>query len=298
VIKVWRLLFILFAMPGVSVCTSAPGERRDVTAPVLYAFPIAGARSGQPRIPVFSADGMTLIFSMGEPSQIYVSTRRDGAWSAPEPASFSDAGANFEPFLMGDQRTLLFGSTRSPGREPGVPRTWRTTLQSDGAWSAPELLIATESDTGIWYANGPSLDQIYFSGELPGAMGASDLWVIDTRTARARPQRLPAPLNSEHIEWDPYLTPGGDAILFASDRPGGYGRVDLYVSFRLHDGWTTPRNLGGAINTPSAEVATAISPDGRTLFFVREPNQVFAVSTDVIERLRPGGASAQRSRAH
>jgi len=52
-----------------------------------------------------------------------------------------------------------------------------------------------------------------------------------------------------------------------SSRPGGAGAMDIYVSAHRNGRWEAPRNVGSAINTPAAELWTALSPDGRYLFF-------------------------------
>lgn len=51
-----------------------------------------------------------------------------------------------------------------------------------------------------------------------------------------------------------FFADGGNSLYFASDMPGGYGGMDLYVMKREANGWGTPTNLGQAINTPSSEV--------------------------------------------
>ena len=58
--------------------------------------------------------------------------------------------------------------------------------------------------------------------------------------------------NSKH----PNLTPGGDTLFFASDREGGLGLLDLYMSINAGDeNWGPPIHLGNQINTPFNEVS-------------------------------------------
>ena len=57
----------------------------------------------------------------------------------------------------------------------------------------------------------------------------------------------------------------GEKLYFASDRPGGYGGYDLYVSERTADGWGEPRNLGARVNTPGNEIAPSAA-DGAVYF--------------------------------
>ena len=59
-------------------------------------------------------------------------------------------------------------------------------------------------------------------------------------------------------------------MIFASERPGGFGGSDLYISYRGAEGtWTKAKNLGEIINTPAEEYSPTISPDGKYLFFTR-----------------------------
>lgn len=61
------------------------------------------------------------------------------------------------------------------------------------------------------------------------------------------------------------IMPDGNSMYFTSDRPGGMGGFDIYVSYRTGDSWSTPENLGPNINTPGDEITPYF--DGRTLFF-------------------------------
>lgn len=62
------------------------------------------------------------------------------------------------------------------------------------------------------------------------------------------------------------LNASGEVLIFASDMEGGYGGYDLYMSFREANGWTTPKNMGPAINTSKNEIMPWLSNDN-TLFF-------------------------------
>ena len=56
-------------------------------------------------------------------------------------------------------------------------------------------------------------------------------------------------------------------IIFSSNRPGGYGGYDLYIS-GIRDGhWFKPVNLGPVINSAYDEISPYMTPDGRTLYF-------------------------------
>lgn len=75
-------------------------------------------------------------------------------------------------------------------------------------------------------------------------------------------------INSKYRECGATLTISNDTLIFASDRPGGYGGYDLYISYRLPNGsWTNPKNLGPSINTQYDENYPYITADGKTLYF-------------------------------
>ena len=72
---------------------------------------------------------------------------------------------------------------------------------------------------------------------------------------------------SDSWESQPSVSCDGKTIIFASDRVGGYGKIDLY-EIKLKNGkWTNPRNLGSVINSNNHEKSPYLHTDGKTLFF-------------------------------
>lgn len=65
---------------------------------------------------------------------------------------------------------------------------------------------------------------------------------------------LPLPFaDSAYSFAHPSISEDGNTLFFSSDRPGGYGGMDLYVSFRRNNQWSAPLNLGQVVNTPENE---------------------------------------------
>ena len=99
----------------------------------------------------------------------------------------------------------------------------------------------------------------------------------------------PEGVNTTGYEADPFLDPDGDYLLFASNRAGGKGFGDLYVSFAATDGgWTPPRAIG-AVNTAGHELCPFVTPDGETLYYTSDQD-IYRVSISVVEALRPDAA--------
>ncbi|HEY8402029.1 MAG TPA: hypothetical protein VIK89_12245 [Cytophagaceae bacterium] len=87
-------------------------------------------------------------------------------------------------------------------------------------------------------------------------------------TMWSTPTKLPPEINSGNWEPSASLSSDGNYLYFASNRPGGYGGRDIYVSKRLPDGrWGIAQNLGAIINSKYDEDAPFIHPDGKTLYF-------------------------------
>jgi len=83
------------------------------------------------------------------------------------------------------------------------------------------------------------------------------------------PTNLGPGVNSVAADFAPHLSKNGLSLYFASNRPGGLGGEDLWVSQRANsdDPWGAPVNLGSIINTEANERSPALSRDGRLLFF-------------------------------
>jgi hypothetical protein len=95
---------------------------------------------------------------------------------------------------------------------------------------------------------------------------------IFTSTRRAggewtKPQALDTTINSPTWDDQPAISPDGMYLIFASDRQGGVGGIDLYICKRMSDrSWSKPENLGTTFNSEFDEFSPYIAPDG-TLYY-------------------------------
>lgn len=89
-------------------------------------------------------------------------------------------------------------------------------------------------------------------------------------------QNMGLTLNSADNDIAPVASPSGLSLYFTSNRSGGQGLNDIYVSqhLTLSSAWGAPQNLGATVNTRSVEVAASFSLDGREMF---------------LQSMRPGG---------
>ncbi len=77
-----------------------------------------------------------------------------------------------------------------------------------------------------------------------------------------------AELNTSYKESSAAISPDGKKLYFTSDRPSGYGGLDIYMSQLKNDGsWSAPVNLGPTINTQNNEEGVSLNGDGSLLYF-------------------------------
>jgi len=84
-----------------------------------------------------------------------------------------------------------------------------------------------------------------------------------------RPQNLGPVVNSASNEAGITLSSDGLELYFGSERSGGEGGYDIWVSTRpsVDDAWGPPTNLGAPVNSPYTELYPCLSSDGLTLYF-------------------------------
>jgi len=88
------------------------------------------------------------------------------------------------------------------------------------------------------------------------------------------PMNMGPGVNSSYRDNTPSISADGLELYFASDRSGGYGKYDLWVTTRptTDDSWGTPANLGPVVNSNNWEVSPDISADGLSLYFDAGPD--------------------------
>jgi hypothetical protein len=196
---------------------------------------------------------------------IFAMEIEDGAWGPVHNPSFVNlAFGESCPIFSVSGDSLFFLSDRP---ERGIYMVTRTADD----WSMPTRIEIPVPD-GIWlgWQFAITRDASIFY-ELWDANGL-DLYV--TRPVGGQyltSERLGGDVNSLGHDFAPYVHPDERYIVFNSNRAGGYGFNDLYVSFTNHaGGWTSPQNLGPDINTWFEDTHPFVSPDGLYLFFTTQ----------------------------
>jgi hypothetical protein len=95
----------------------------------------------------------------------------------------------------------------------------------------------------------------------------------------------------------PFITYDGEYLYFSSNRPGGYGGYDIWVSSKQGDTWGPPRNLGPEINSSTNEFGPSLPLDGGELYFCRAlRNDPWSSESVIFRSTKMGGIWAEPER--
>jgi outer membrane protein OmpA-like peptidoglycan-associated protein len=105
--------------------------------------------------------------------------------------------------------------------------------------------------------------------EREGIAGGCDIWQAIVKGDKIdRIQAVEGLVNSDYWDGQASVSCDGQTMYFASQRPGGVGGADIWMSEKMENGfWGRPVNLGSKINTEGHEQAPYITDDGQTLYF-------------------------------
>ncbi len=144
----------------------------------------------------------------------------------------------------------------------------------DNFWQKGEPIEAvnTPQNEGAQALSADGRLLVFTACNRMGAMGSCDLYLSEWRNDTwTEPVNMGSPVNTGAWESQPSLSADGRTLYFASERAGGKGGRDIWVSYRQNSGrWSDPVNLGDSINTPDNEASPFIHPDGQTLYFMSE----------------------------
>ncbi len=114
------------------------------------------------------------------------------------------------------------------------------------------------------------LNTLYYAADYnEKGFGRYDIYkVTKTKKGWSEPKNLGKNINSDYWDSAPSIAPDNQALYFSSNRPGGYGGIDIYVSYKNEKGfWEEAMNMGPTINTAGDEQAPFIHADNKTLYF-------------------------------
>ncbi|MEP2101669.1 MAG: serine hydrolase [Parasphingorhabdus sp.] len=238
------------------------------------------------------------------------------------PGIVSTEHRDFSPFFSPDMREFYFTrknlesekwslisyrSENNRWRESVIrPRVWRPNISPDGKTMHLGKYYMERTDNG-WSeikSLGPMFDREDL-GIMRLSASASGTYILDDYKGdnviristlkdgkREEPRPLGKEINTGKLNAHPFIAPDESYIIWDGERDGGFGGIDLWISFKQQDGsWGDAINMGPEINTIGREASAYVTPDGKYLFFNRTvppaEGDIYWVDAQIIENLRP-----------
>ena len=174
---------------------------------------------------------------------------------------FNDEKANFNPLISADGKSFAYMVSL---------KFYDAVMFSrlvNGKWTAPVNITPELQSDGDFYISCLSADgKLLFLSKDDNYN--SDIYASSFNgKSWSASVKLNKNINTKYWESHGFISETGDQLIFASDRPGGFGGLDLYVSRKVNGDWGPAVNLGPEINTQFNEDRPFLINNGKTLFF-------------------------------
>ena len=256
-------------------------------SPVLFAEGIINTAADEYN-PTFTPDGKTVYFTRRIDRKgnevIMFSRLENGKWTAPVTAEFSGKFPDKEPMLSPDGKRIFFASMRPNGHDEKANFDIWMAEKSAKGWNEPKNLGANVNSSG--YDNYPSIaadGTLYFASVRQDGRKDNDLYrsrLVNGEYQKA--ENLGDVINTPATEADPFVAPDQSYLIVCTDREGGAGEGDLFISFNKNGKWTAPQSLGKIINTEVYEYTPFVSADGKTFYFSRGWGDIYHIDASAL----------------
>jgi hypothetical protein len=244
--------------------------------------------TSQDGCPIQSPDGLSLYMASNRPGgqgllDIWVARREstDAPWGEPENLGepINSAADDFCPTPVRGGGLFFVSREALPG-SCGMGDIYFARLDPSGNWSEPRRLacVPTGPNSAL-DEQGPSFvdlgrrELLFFSRS--SATVAGDIYVAKRRAGGGFGEAVPVVSLNDAAANDiqPNVRKDGREVVFSSNRSGTLGGQDVWIATRARvgDPWSTPVNLGTAVNTAVGETRPSLSWDALTLLFGRAP---------------------------
>jgi len=182
----------------------------------------------------------------------------------------------YRPVVNADESMMIFTARRSDskgGKRDYEGKYFEDVLVSyndNGTWTEPTILGESINTNGheatVYFA--PSGDLLLLYKDL-GDDQAGGIYESKLKGDKwTKPKLLKSTVNSEAWETHASISANGRMMAFTSDRKGGFGGRDIWITKKLPNGeWGEPMNAGPTVNTEYEEESPYLHPDGKTMYF-------------------------------
>jgi len=181
------------------------------------------------------------------------------------------------PSVSADERFLVFTSRRKTpkGKKDSDGQYFEDIYSSYNTgkdWNIPKRISELSTmghDASVSVSADGRTMLLYRADITSRAEEAGDIYISHRKGNKwSKPEKLKGGINTSFKESHAAFSNDGKTIYFTSNRPGGKGGMDIYLSIQNKLGvWQKPVNLGDEINTEYDEIGPFFHADGKTLFF-------------------------------
>jgi hypothetical protein len=212
-------------------------------------------------------------------------------WSEPAQLIVHNEYSYNDPFFTPDEKRLFFISDQ-PMNGEGPKKDYDIWyIERNGTqWSKPvNAGPKINSPKNEYYISFTKTGAIYFSSNINAAEGTEDYDIYTCRQTNGVFQtavHLGPAVNTTGYEADVYVDPDETYLIYCSNRPGTFGRGDLFISYKNADGtWTPSKNMGKEVNGDRTEYCPFVTPDKKYLLFTAN-GDIRWIDAGIIEKLR------------
>jgi len=149
-------------------------------------------------------------------------------------------------------------------------RTYRImeTRRGPDGWSTPSVTAFTKDHSAVDPAVSWDGKRVFFGSSRPGSLGDSDIWIVEIKPdgGWGTPKNLGSPVNTPGNE--NHAAPARDGTLyFHSGGHPGRGESDIFRAGASGSSYSTPVNLGPAVNSEASDFDPFVAPDQSYLIF-------------------------------
>ena len=243
----------------------------------------------------FTPDGQTFYFFKKvtkdeEDYRVFRSRLVDGKWTEPQRVNLGGEYSDLYPSISSDGSRMVFTSYRPAPGDSSAKRNaylWYVDREGDG-WGKP-VFISAANVFGS-YHSGPQLEAggtIIFRRVAPDWRTSETLITRWTGVEYTKPEPFQA--GEQWKGWRPDIhiaggLPGPDGnvlfldVVYIDPKTQRRSKSDIWISAKREGKWSEPQALGPTINTDGWETFPFFSPDGKTLYFVRDFSTFYSIS--------------------
>lgn len=204
----------------------------------------------------------------------------------------------YRPVVNADESMMIFTARRSDskgGKKDYEGKYFEDVLvayNDNGTWMNPTILgesINTNGHEATVYLE-PSGARLFLYKDLGDDQAGGIYETTLSGEKWSKPKLLKSTANSEAWETHASISADGRMMAFTSDRKGGEGGRDIWITKKLPNGeWGKPMNAGSTINTEYEEESPYLHPDGKTMYFSSQAHNTMGGFDIYSVELYPGG---------